>query len=105
MSNYVTVELELLSGKRIIEQFDSEKVYCIAEHRHKRIRFKKKFPFFYFVPETYSSFKYRTHYSYINCISDPKFKVNCDLNSLMELLEIKFKPFSETVLKSVSWNG
>ena len=94
------VEIELLSGKRILLPKLWEKVYNLCEKTRWLIRRSSTFPFCKFEKKCYVKFKVRTHYETINDFSDPTYRVNCTLRQFASMFGIEISSFEQMLVEN-----
>ena len=94
------VEIELLSGKRIILPKRWEKVYNACEKTGWLIRMSSAFPFFKFEKCRYVKFKFRTHYETLNDRLDPTYRVNCTLFQFASMFGVEIEPFERMLVEN-----
>ena len=86
--NYITVELKLRDGSRVIDKFDKRKIYDIRGMKD------NDHPGKY-----YASFKYMSIEGQRSPTTDMMYEVDCSLHDLCYLLKIEYIPFSKTLLE------
>ena len=94
------IEIELLSGNRILLLSQWEKVYNLCEKTRWLIRRSSTFPFFKFEKKRYVKFKFRTHYETINDFSDPTYRVNCTLYQFASMFGVEISPFEKVLVEN-----
>lgn len=87
-NNYITVELKLRDGSRVIDKFDKRKIYDIRGMKD------NDHPGKY-----YASFKYMSIEGQRSPTTDMIYEVDCSLHDLCYLLKIEYIPFSKTLLE------
>ena len=86
--NYITVELKLKDGSRVIDKFDKRKIYDIRGMKDNDHPGK-----------CYASFKYMSIEGQRSPTTDMMYEVDCSLHDLCYLLKIEYIPFSKTLLE------
>lgn len=86
--NYITIELKLRDGSRVIDKFDKRLIYDIRERKDPDNEAK-----------TYSSFRYMQTSDKRDYANDQVFEVACSIHDLCYLLKIDYIPFSKTLLE------
>ena len=94
------VEIELLSGKRIILPKRWEKVYNACEKTRWLIRMSSTFPFFKFEKRRYVKFNFRTQYETLNDRLDPTYRVNCTLCQFASIFSVEIEPFERMLVEN-----
>lgn len=94
------VEIELLSGNRILLPNQWEKVYNACEKTGWLIRMSSAFPFFKFEKKRYVKFKFRTHYEMINDFYDPTYRANCTLRQFAFIFGIEISFFEQMLVEN-----
>lgn len=94
------VEIELLSGNRILLPKRWEKIYNLCEKTRWIIRRSSVFPFFKFEKQRYVKFKFRTHYETINDFSDPTYRANCTLRQFAFIFGIEISSFEQMLVEN-----
>ena len=94
------VEIELLSGKRILLPNKWDKIYDLCEKTRWLLRRAEAFPFFKFEKQRYVKFKFRTRFETIDDFFDPKFRVKCTLSQFASMFGIKVTPFERMLVEN-----
>lgn len=99
------IELHLVNGEKIMLKIDWKKVYNLKELRKRTFKFTKKFPFLCISSFPYTTFRYRTHYEYLDSMLDPVYNVDCPLTAFMSLIGVDYEKFEDAVVEDAIKNG
>lgn len=95
------LELQLLSGKRILRNIMPEKVYDLVQLNRRRWHFCKHFPWIGYENKPYIKFRYQDKYETMRDICDSRLKVDCSIACFMSMLGIKYTSWAESNIDSM----